>query len=52
MMGADANAGSKDTTFSVNSEGNVVIAYGPAESQGYTRYCSDLRLSISLILLH
>ena len=43
VMNPNANAGTDDTTFSVNSEGNVVIAYGGYKKEGYTRYCSDLR---------
>ena len=41
MINPDKNAGTKDTTFSVNSEGNIVIAYGGFEDKDdhVTRYC-------------
>ena len=39
-MNPNENAGREDTTFSVNGEGNVVIAYaGSKDKTGYTRYC-------------
>ena len=39
MFGGDHNAGTNDTTFSVDTEGNPIIAYGGIMDEfGYTRY--------------
>ena len=40
-------AGSKDTSFAVDSSGNVVISYGAImDSTGYTRYPNTVLLSV------